>query len=59
MYVGYVEFKNWGVWLVCSKVCGGGKWSRNRECVLMGDILCFDDIIEEEDCNINVCVING
>uniref|UniRef100_K1P696 Hemicentin-1 n=1 Tax=Magallana gigas TaxID=29159 RepID=K1P696_MAGGI len=56
---GYAEFKNWGAWSACSKACGGGKRSRNRECASTGDIPCSDDTTEEEDCNTNACATNG
>nr|XP_022343451.1 SCO-spondin-like isoform X5 [Crassostrea virginica] len=52
---GYAEFKTWGAWSTCSKQCGGGKRSRNRECASTDEIPCTDDTTEDEDCNTAPC----
>lgn len=57
-YFTIVETANWGTWgswSSCSRTCNGGIRTRTRSCV--GGSSCIGSNIQEEDCNVQVCLV--
>nr|XP_022344318.1 SCO-spondin-like isoform X5 [Crassostrea virginica] len=56
-------FTNWGSWGTCTVTCGGGTQVRTRSCTnpapQYGGALCSGATSQSQDCNTQVCIIDG
>ncbi|XP_061184993.1 uncharacterized protein LOC133193009 [Saccostrea echinata] len=56
-------FSNWGTWGTCTVTCGGGTQVRRRSCSnpapQYGGALCSGAISQNQNCNTQVCIIDG
>ncbi|XP_061163025.1 A disintegrin and metalloproteinase with thrombospondin motifs adt-1-like [Saccostrea echinata] len=56
-------FSDWTQWSDCSETCGSGKRQRYRDCnnpvPAYGGRMCSGEFIEEDDCKVVNCPING
>ncbi|XP_063690486.1 uncharacterized protein LOC134823063 [Bolinopsis microptera] len=54
---------SWGIWLSCSKHCGGGTETRNRTCTnpapLHGGAECAGNSTDTKSCNTQDCPVDG
>ncbi|XP_048746179.2 uncharacterized protein LOC125658800 [Ostrea edulis] len=56
-------FTNWGSWGTCTVTCGGGTQTRTRSCTSptpqYGGANCVGTTSQTQDCNTQVCIIDG
>ena len=45
-------FTEWANWGMCTKDCGGGRYTRYRQCMLSS---CEGSNVDTQDCNIEPC----